>query len=713
MKVGQASMRIVHPLDAIRTTVTPERPQAPPAVVLEGRWLTGARLAIVAFGAVAIWLIVMAAVDSVRDANGLWLAAIGDATDAQTAIAKGGTDLFTFVALGVIEGIRILVFFGVASLLIWRSREVIAFVVALFLLAGSAANFPPNLFDMMSTHPVRAVLGLLVTFCFPFLLLVIFYVFPDGHFTPRWTIIPAVFLAASLSWTFFVVRSLGSQSGWYALGMPLLLIASAVFAQIHRYRRVSGPVQKQQVKWFITGLGLLLFTFVGGNILLGLTGGFQDVPPPTADIIWPVFEAVSAIASICVAVTLAIAVLKYRLFNLDLVINRALVYLGLTISVVGIYVLVVGYLGALFRTSGNVLISIIATAVVAVVFQPLRERLQRGANRMLWGQRDEPYAVMAGLGRRLEGILAPEDVLPTIVETVAGGLKLPYVAIALTQGDVASIAAERGVPPTAALEVVPLIHQGAQVGELRLAPRPGEAALTSADRRLLTELARQAGMVVHSVLLTQDLHRARIRLVTGREEERRRLRRDLHDGLGPTLASQALTIDAARILIDRDPSSAAALLREAKAQSQAAVGEIRRVVYQLRPPALDDLGLVGALRDLAGQYAGTELLVAVEAPSSLPTLPAAVEVAVFRIAQEAVTNVARHAQATTCRIEITVDECLTLTITDDGLGMATDRRAGVGLTSMRERAEELGGTCMISSAAGNGTTVTAKLPLGD
>ncbi|MGA7672258.1 MAG: sensor histidine kinase [Nitrolancea sp.] len=711
MKVGQANMRIVHPLQTMRTTVAADQHENRPAVVLQGSWLTGARLAFVVFASVAIWLTVMSSVDSVRDANGYWLAAIGDSGDAQTAVANGGTDLFTFIALGAIEFVRILVFFTVASLLVWRSLEVIAFVVALFLLASSAANFPPNLFDMMSTHPVRAVLGLIVTFCFPFLLLVIFYIFPDGRFTPRWTIIPALYLAGSLGWTFFVVRALGSQSGWYALAVPLLLIASAVFAQIYRYRRISGPVQKQQVKWFITGLGLLLVTFVGGNIVLGLTGGFNDVPPPSADISWPVFEVVSALASICMAVTLAIAVLKYRLFDLDLVINRALVYVGLTVSVVGIYILVVGYLGELFRTGGNLFISIIATALVAVVFQPLRERLQRGANRLLWGQRDEPYVVVAGLGRRLEGILASDAVLPTIVETVANALKLPYVAIALTQGASSAVAAERGEQPPATLEVVPLIHQGEQVGELRLAPRPGETTLAPADRRLLNDLARQAGMVVHSVQLTQDLHRARVRLVTGREEERRRLRRDLHDGLGPTLASQALTIDAARLLIERDPQGAADLLRDAKAQTQAAVGEIRRVVYELRPPALDDLGLVGTLRELAGQYAGRGLNVTVEAPASLPSLAAAVEVAVFRISQEAITNVVRHAQATTCTIAISVDEGLTLTISDDGRGIPTDRRAGVGLTSMRERAEELGGSCSIISNAEGGTSVVARLPL--
>ncbi len=263
------------------------------------------------------------------------------------------------------------------------------------------------------------------------------------------------------------------------------------------------------------------------------------------------------------------------------------------------------------------------------------------------------------------------------------------------------------------IEVVPLVYQGEQVGELRLAPRPGERLLAPADRRLVDDLARQAGVAVRAVQLTHDLQRARARLVTGREEERRRLRRDLHDGLGPTLASQALTIDTARLMLNRDPVAAAALLQQAKEQSFSAVSEIRRVVYELRPPALDDLGLDGALRDLGSHFADTDLKVRIETPERLPPLSAAVEVAAYRIVQEALTNVARHAQAQHCTIKITVDTDLELTITDDGIGTPADRRAGVGLTSMRERAEELGGQCSIANRPEGGTTIAARLPLRD
>jgi signal transduction histidine kinase len=259
--------------------------------------------------------------------------------------------------------------------------------------------------------------------------------------------------------------------------------------------------------------------------------------------------------------------------------------------------------------------------------------------------------------------------------------------------------------------VVPLTYRGETVGELCLAPRLGERALSRADLNVLQDLGRHAGVALHAVAVTRDLQKAREQVITAREEERRRLRRDLHDGLGPTLASQALTIDTAGLLMASDPEHAAALLRDAKAQSQLAVSEIRRLVYNLRPPALDDLGLVGALREAGHASSGGGLVIKVEAPSSLPSLSAASEVAALRIVQEALTNVARHARAGHCLVRLTAEDMLIVQIEDDGVGLAEGRRAGIGLISMRERAEELGGSCIVGPAPGGGTRVLARLPL--
>jgi signal transduction histidine kinase len=353
----------------------------------------------------------------------------------------------------------------------------------------------------------------------------------------------------------------------------------------------------------------------------------------------------------------------------------------------------------------------------------------------MYGERDEPYKVLSRLGRRLEGTLAPEAALTTIVETVAEALKLPYAAILLKRDGEFATAAEHGTPVGEPV-TLPLAHQKETVGRLVVAPRASGEAFTPSDQRLLDDLARQAGVAVHAARLTVDLQRSRERLVTACEEERRRLRRDLHDGLGPTLAGLTFGLDAARNLLAREPEDAETLLAGLKGQTQAAVSDVRRLVYGLRPPALDDLGLVPAIREQAANHglvadgppggkAGEkanreasgedELIFSVEAPGHLPPLPAAVEVACFRIAQEAMTNVARHARARTCRVRLSLDEArneaLKLEVVDDGVGVSGERRAGVGMTSMRERAAELGGTCVVEPGPAGGTRVLARLPL--
>jgi signal transduction histidine kinase len=256
-----------------------------------------------------------------------------------------------------------------------------------------------------------------------------------------------------------------------------------------------------------------------------------------------------------------------------------------------------------------------------------------------------------------------------------------------------------------------LAYQGETIGQLILAPRaPGEP-FSPADQRLLDDLARQAGVAVHAVRLTSDLQRARERLVAAREEERRRLRRDLHDGLGPQLASQTLLIDTAMRRLPDDVDGAIELLQRLKSQSQGAIADIRRLVYALRPPALDDLGLVEALREQTMQYTQSGVQIIVSTTGSLPPLPAAVEVAAYRIVQEALTNVIRHAHAQVCTIEIAPGQELVVTVADDGRGLPADRRMGVGLSSMQERAAELGGRLAIEPRNGGGTQVRAWLPL--
>jgi signal transduction histidine kinase len=422
---------------------------------------------------------------------------------------------------------------------------------------------------------------------------------------------------------------------------------------------------------------------------------------------------------------IGIAILRYRLWDIDILIKRTLVYAALTLSVIGLYMLVVVGLGTLTQIQGNALLSLLATGLIAVLFQPLRERLQRRVNRLLYGERDDPYAVLARLGSRLEAPLVPEKVLPTIVETIAQALKLPYVAIALlpeqapltgTGAEVPDIVASSGMPTIDPVRV-PLVYQAETVGSLLLATRAGDT-FGQAGSRLLADLPRQAGVAVYAVRLTthlqhltESLQHARERLVTTREEERRRLRRDLHDGLGPALASLTFKVDAARNLLAQDSARTDRLLAEVRQQAQEAIADIRRLVYNLRPPALDELGLLSALREQVVHYQHQGLEVDFDIPSSLPPLPAAVEVAVYRIAQEALTNVARHAQAQHCLFRLCINsEALHLDISDDGQGIPAVHRIGVGLHTMHERARELGGSCTITPGSPSGTLIQVSLP---
>jgi signal transduction histidine kinase len=484
----------------------------------------------------------------------------------------------------------------------------------------------------------------------------------------------------------------------------LLLSLLAATSLLLRLRRARGE-ERAQLKWFAYVAALLVVLWVTDNLLT------TYFPREAATRVFDsVFTLVGPLPFASLPLLTGLAILRYRLFDIDLLINRTLVYGVLSACVVGLYALIVGGAGALFGSGGSVLISLIATGLVALLFQPLRGWLQRGVNRLLYGQRDEPYVVVAQLGRRLESIPAPEAMLPAITETVAVALKLPYAAIALKRGDELQTAAIYGTPVEAAL-TLPLVYQAETIGQLTLGPRQRGEAFTSADRRLLEDLARQIGVAAHAVQLTADLQRSRERLVTTREEERRRLRRDLHDGLGPALGGLLLKLDALGDELRCDPAQATTLLSAIKADLQEAVADVRRLVYALRPPALDELGLVGALRLLASHYQRPDLQVALDAPDVLPSLLAAAEVAVYRIVQEALTNVVRHAQASACVVSLAMGDGLEVSVSDNGQGMPAQQPVGVGLLSMRERATELGGECAITSVSGEGTVVRAWLPL--
>jgi len=555
--------------------------------------------------------------------------------------------------------------------------------------------------------------------------------FPDGRFVPRWSrwLVPAtlLFLLAS-----FLMEQgelpLGSGlSGWILTGVVIVLFlaifVAILYVSIYRYRQVSTPEQRQQTKWVVYGLFLwfvlLFISVVPWMMVLNLpTGSLVPWWVPVAQLFWFLSIAIFP-------VTLTIAVMRFRLYDIDILINRTLVYGALTASVIAIYALVVGVASWLFQSSGNLVVSLLATGLVAVLFHPLRERLQGGVNRLLYGERANPFAVITDLAQRLENAKNPDDMLAEAVRMVARALKLPYVAIVTGQDRRDNVLAAWGTPAGELVEF-PLIYQAETVGYLLVSPRaPGEA-FDEVEQNLLHTIARQAGALVHAVRLTDDLKRSRRRIVSAREEERRRLRRDLHDGLGASLAALHLQTGVLRRLIRKDQEAAEEIVGEFRDELREAIDEIRRVVYELRPPALDELGLVPAIQAQAARCRGLHprssnqpkgvdskpvLQVRVEAPEALPPLPAAVEVAVFRIVQEALTNVVRHARARRCFVRLELDGDLQVEVVDDGVGIKDRHTLGVGLISMCERATELGGTCVIEPAQNGGTRVRACLPL--
>lgn len=412
---------------------------------------------------------------------------------------------------------------------------------------------------------------------------------------------------------------------------------------------------------------------------------------------------------------ISVAVLRVQLFDIDVVVRRSLVYACLTTSVTAIYIVASGVLGRVFGQRHD-WVALAATGLVAVLFAPVHRRARRGISRVLYGDRDDPYAIVARLGKRLESAPPTGDVLPGLVKTVAEALRLPYVAVELVSADGFETAARQGQLAGTPL-VLPLTHHRELTGRLVVGERaPGEG-FGRRDRAVLDGLASQVGMAVHAARLTLELQRSRQRLVAAREEERKRLRRDLHDGVGPVLAATALQVQTARRLVGTDPGTAKSILGELSVQIREAIGDVRNIVHDLRPASLDQLGLTAAVWEQAQRFSTDAsaqpgaLNVVVDAKGDLRYLPAAVEVAAFRIVCEALNNAHRHGVARNCRISLLRNHALEIEVTDDGKGLPPTYRCGVGLQSMRERAEELGGTFTIDPLPSGGTRVLAQLPL--
>jgi signal transduction histidine kinase len=469
----------------------------------------------------------------------------------------------------------------------------------------------------------------------------------------------------------------------------VLLYAVCVIALGVRYRR-GDERERRQLLWPILATLITFCVLVPWGVFL----------------VGPVLMLL-AIPLIGAAVT--IAILRHQLLDIRLVFSRTVLYLLLTGGVVAAYTAVVALLDSVLRRQVGLGSSVLATVLIAVGFNPVRVRLQRVVDRTLYGSRSDPVRAASQVSAHL---VAAEPGLGGVVEALRSALRLPFAALRGPAGEIAS----SGTAPEG-LHAIPLVYGEHRLGELVVGVRAGERRLDPADRAVLELLAAPLSVAVHATALSGELQRSRERLVSAREEERRRLRRDLHDGLGPTLTGVTLQADLARNLVLVEPARAVELLTELRRQTVGAIEEIRRVAYGLRPPALDELGLLAALGQQVGQLdrrpGGPPVDVRMELPDALPALSAAVESAAYRITIEALSNALRHSGAGNVRIAMRWDRDLIIEVRDDGAS-ADDGRpwpAGVGLRSMHERAAELGGSCHAGPTTGGGL-VRVQLPLG-
>lgn len=572
----------------------------------------------------------------------------------------------------------------------------------LFLIMGiapllTAATAPLMIYGAAHDWPQFA-LRLLVTIymfswswgifcCLPLIL----QLFPTGKpLSRRWAVLCWLTVANAALGNMFVgpTPEYGASSflvaPWWAvteeisvqLAQPVVLVSVA--SLVVRFIRGNETV-RQQVLWLLVAVILVIlinaptwFTMPSGQTIVLLLS-------------FPLIPA---------AVT--VAVLRHGLYDVRIVLSRVVVYAVLTAGVIAIYVGLVAVLDRVLRGIGA---PVIAALAIALAFNPVRVRLQHLVDRAVYGTRRDPVAAVSAVGQRLAG-----DDLGGVADALRESLRLSYVAVQTADGSMI----ESG-ETTATSQSWPLEYDGKKVGDLVVSPRQGERRLSRADQKVIDLLAAPLAIVMHAQLLTEDLKASRERVIDAAEEERTRLRRELHDSLGPLLTGAAFKADGIALAARKRPERAESLAIDLADQLRQSVEAVRQLAYGLRPAALDELGLVGALREEGSRFSPIKVII--DAPESLPALPSSVEVAAYRIAAEALTNVVRHSDAKLASVRLTTDDgTLEMIITDDGSATAP-WSPGLGLASIQTRAAEVGGACEAGPTA-EGGRVTATLPLG-
>jgi signal transduction histidine kinase len=562
-----------------------------------------------------------------------------------------------------------------------------------------------------------------------------FLLFPTGRLpSRRWwplaivsglTLTVMVVASASFTWPdrgLHLLNRNGPPSGTTEAlieltSLSILFVCSILsFASLALRYRAAGADERRQLKWI---------TYAAIMFIVAQPFGFDFIFPG------PFAATFAAVAVLAMPVAIGAAILKYRLYDIDMVISRTLVYGALAAFITAVYVGIVVGVGTLVGSGGkpNLVLSIVATAVVAVGFQPVRERLQKVANRLVYGKRATPYEVLSQFSERVAESYAAGDVLPRMARVLAEGTGAVRSDVWLRSGGLLRLAASwpedsdtteparivDGALPDipGAARVVEVRHQGELLGALTVTKRQGES-LTPVEEKLLDDLASQAGLVLKNVGLTaellqrlEDLRASRQRLVAAQDEERRRLERNLHDGAQQNLVALKVKLGLAEMLAEKDPARAKALVGELKSDADEALETLRDLARGIYPPLLADRGLVAALESQARK---ATLPVEVET-DGIGRYPQETEAAVYFCCLEALQNVQKYGQATAAVVRISArDGELRFEVEDDGKGFdpVTTRR-GSGLTNMADRLEALGGGLEVDSTPGAGCHIRGRL----
>jgi signal transduction histidine kinase len=588
----------------------------------------------------------------------------------------------------------------------------------------------PDLVAALSSWTWIPAIGLMGTF--------LILLFPDGRLpSPRWRAVGWVSAASIIVGTVAIlfrpgpvqdasVQGLPNPLGIEPLGgflsvlaaslivLPLCILACAA-AVIVRVRRSRG-LERLQLKWLASAAALVAMVYCISMAASLVAEGDQRVPAWVSGL-----QDAALVSFGVIPLAIGVAILKHRLYGIDVVINKAVVFGALASFITAVYIAIVVGIGSLVGQGDrpNLPLSITATAVVAVAFQPVRERVQRFANRLVFGSRATPYEVLSDFADRMGGTYAAADLLPLMAKTVANGVGASRVDVWLTIG--ADLVREATWPqsPTgraAALSVrtiadldgdrvVPVRHHGDLLGALSVIKPKGEF-VTPAEDKLLDDVAAQAGLVLRNVRLIEDLRSSRQRLVTTSDAERRRLERNLHDGAQQNLVSVALLLRTVRSRLAPDDTVGAAI-EHASDQLGVAIEELRELARGIHPAILTDRGLGPAIRSLVERSP-----VPVVLDFQLTSRPSAeVEGTCYFVVAEALTNVAKYAHASQVRIAVAQDDDnLTLSVDDDGIGGAVSD-AGSGLRGLTDRVAVVDGNLHIDSPVDAGTHIVCTIPL--